>query len=289
MGRVGFVAFGAALLALTAGSASSVLAQDRTGQLDWRHYVANAFAQASLATSATPEEIEAFNTSSQSARDPCSAMTRSRWTLPNTSTPLEVGFGFHGSCNAGLPTGALVLHASIVNEAGNESRTQFHWALNSARLGIGPVAVLGTTVPERLVETRSQLNALAETKLVGASALPPWPAGGTVPALPLGVSWHAGVERDLYEAIRARNHPVICLFNYNMLCGAFVPERGQRVVEVLEVSGLGGPYRLRRQADAIDVLTGVRPAITPQELAAWEAEEEAIMRRLGEEAMRNLN
>lgn len=284
-----FRALGIGALALATGAASHALAQSRTGPAHWEQYAGLAIAQSLGALASDPDSIEANNNAPEAMRDRCSAMARGLWTMPDTGAPLDVGFGFHGQCNAGLPLGALSVHIGTSDQASNTGRVLFSWTIESGRIGIGPIAVDGTTVPERLVETRRQLNALAASRLIRANALPPWPAGETVPSLPLGVTWAGGVERELYEAIRARNHPVLCLFNYTMLCGAFVPERGNRVIEVLLVQGLGGPYRLRQQTDALDALTGARPPITQQELSAWEAEQEAIMQRTIERVGRQSN
>lgn len=282
-------ALGVAALALATGAASHALAQSWTGTANWEQYAGPAISQSLAALASTPASIEATNNSPESTRDLCSVMARGLWTMPDTGASLNVGLGFHGHCSATAPTGALAVHVGMSDQASSTGRILFSWTIDSSRLGIGPVAVLGTSVPERLVETRSQLNAMAASRLISSSALPPWPAGATVPSLPLGVSWAGGVERELYEAIRARNTPVICLFNDTMLCGAYVPERGNRVVEVLVVQGLGGPYRLRQQADALDALTGARPPITQQELATWEADQDAIMQRLSEAVARNAN
>jgi hypothetical protein len=110
---------------------------------------------------------------------------------------------------------------------------------------------------------------------IAASKLPAWPQGAVVPTLPAGLEWRESAERDLYEAIRAGNYQVYCIYAGQITCAADVPLRPGRMVPMLTVSNLRELYEPADAKEALAVLTGDRPQLTSTELAAAKARVEA--------------
>ena len=124
----------------------------------------------------------------------------------------------------------------------------------------------------RREQIQSQLNAMLADESILGSALPPWPENAFTPALPYGIIWGSGADRELYEAIRAQDARVWCMMPFsNMLrCFAATPGR-MRAADVFTVYGLG-TYGLTNANDAVATITGERPALTPEEWRVrWEA------------------
>ncbi len=103
-----------------------------------------------------------------------------------------------------------------------------------------------------------------------ASKLPAWEAGKVIPNLPLGVEWEDGMERELYEAVRAGGYPVFCAYDLKMTCFADLPGRKTRTKPLLVTNGYWNVYETETSQAALDVMLGKTPSITASALAAKE-------------------
>lgn len=119
-------------------------------------------------------------------------------------------------------------------------------------------------------QIQTRLTELIEGEPFDAARLPPWPEGALVPALPYGAMWDEGVERPLYEALRAGDGRVWCYRPHRngLTCHAAAPGR-RAAIRIFNVSGLG-PYDIASTNDAVDVLTGKRPGLPPDAYRASE-------------------
>lgn len=181
-------------------------------------------------------------------------------------------------CSSSEGAVAITLFAGVVPQANGDDVIVDERAVDM-------ITIYGAAPYDGLI--REGLRALISPEPFRAGALPVWNVGALTPSLPTGLVFQAGVERELYETVRARNGGVWCYQRHqrSMTCFAHAPGRAA-AIEILQLYGFG-PYRTATASEAVDILLGRRPAMTMEQYRAIEEAEGAEIRRVVQRIMEN--
>lgn len=264
-----------AVVAVAAAFATSRLAERRLNAMEWQDFAMEAHTLADAALSMAPDGIEAANRSAFWFGNRCQAVARTTVTEPETGRPVDAVLSFAGHCHQGMPVGAVVLQARTQGQTNDTRIRGSGFALPSSALSLGLIGTSNRPGAEVVTAARAHMDRLLDVKTIQAGALPGWPEGAISPTLPAGLKWQGSIQRDEYLAVRAANVMVICLHAMTLYCAVQRPDGQPGMVQIAAVEGLMGNFALAHQADAVDALTGVRPAPTERELAAIQARNQA--------------
>jgi hypothetical protein len=188
---------------------------------------------------------------------------------------------YEGDCRHGV--GGLVL---ALWQQSSETTWEFKnmWATTGSYGSYEQLAGPVGPRPEQIAEfqaafQRDQLDPFP------ASKLPAWPVGKVMPNLPLGVEWQAGMERELYEAVRAGDYRIFCAYHFTMTCFADIPGRNTQRTPILVTNGFWNMYDTKSAAAALDVVLGNKPSLTLTELAAKNKAQEDRMAKAARDAV----
>lgn len=126
-------------------------------------------------------------------------------------------------------------------------------------------------------QIKDGLEALIAADPFRGGALPEWPSSALTPDFATGLVLEASVDRELYLAVRQANVGVWCFPPHQGGLTCFAAARGRSAaIELFTIGGLR-PYEVKSAGEAVDVLTGRRPALSPE---AYQAKEAAQLERL---------
>jgi hypothetical protein len=255
--------------ALFAGSGGTVQADAGASVQDsWRTYTANALNLSMMATDPPQGPADAWQASISAPVTECPAAASRSFPAALGLPELRVGLAYDGPCQNAVAGGAIAL--SIATEADARAGLGYlhFWTLDADAVGFGPQSHTGMSRDDIRLQLRHRLGQALDLRMIPAGALPQWPEGAVTPNLPRGLVWMGGVERELYEAVRRADRPVLCLDSGKLVCGAMVPARGPSLVTVLETGAYLDLYGSIDQRAAVDILTGETPELSPDQLAA---------------------
>lgn len=134
-------------------------------------------------------------------------------------------------------------------------------------------------------QIKEGLEALIAADPFRASALPEWPSSALTPDFATGLVLEASVNRELYLAVRQANVGVWCFPSREGGLTCFAAARGRSAaIELFTIGGLP-PYEVKSAGEAVDVLTGRRPALSPEAYRAKQAAQRERLERAAESLM----
>lgn len=204
--------------------------------------------------------------------------------LPNSKADgsgMALTAAFESDCKAGV--GGLVL--TLWKQSGKSAwKIQNRWATISTHGNYQQLPDSIIRWPHQIAELqasfqREQLDPFPSSKL------PAWKQGMIIPNLPLGLARQDGIERELYETVRAGDYQIFCSYSSTLVCFATLPARGISRIPILVTDGYGDIYDARTAAAALDVLLGKTPSLTPSEVAEKQKAVEELVDKAARDAV----
>ncbi len=235
---------------------------------------------AKIGSPANPDSIKVNQDLRQQGR--CAAYAIKN--LPNAKADgsgMALTAAFESDCKAGV--GGLVL--TLWKQSGESAwEIQNRWATISTHGNYQQLPDSILRWPHQIAEfqasfQRDQLDPFPSSKL------PAWKLGMIMPDLPLGLAWRHGMERELYETVRANDYQVFCSYSSTLVCFANLPARGISRNPILVTDGYGDIYNAHTAAAALDVLLGKTPSLTPSEVAEKQKAGEEMVDKAARDAV----
>jgi hypothetical protein len=248
----------------------TALAQPLGGRpsFNWQDHILDAHQQSAPFRAGGGNAIDKQRYENELLRGKCKATHERPLPADATSSSSVLIIGYSGQCSW---AGAVVI--SIWQKTTeNTYDYKSAWTLSAADIGVDVTGPTEGVSNARYMETVNvRLKNAISLDPFPSGRLPVWTQGKVIPTLPLGLTWSGGAERELYEAIRAGNYQVYCVYGFQIKCAAEVPDRPGAMIDVLSADGLFDIYGVRETRPAIALLTGETPAMTATQVAAAKA------------------